>query len=215
MRPPAEIWITDSTFRDGQQAREPYTVEQIVHLYKLLHKLGGPKGIIRQTEFFLYSKKDKEAVERCLALGYKYPEITSWIRAVKDDFQLVKAMGLKETGILASCSDYHIFKKLKMTRRQAMEQFLHYQGRVGDRYYSPGPPGGYHPRRFYGFVVPFAIELNKLSEESGIPIKIRACDTMGFGVSYPGVALPRSVPGSSMASGTMPASQRTAGMARA
>ena len=48
---------------------------------------------------------------------------------------------------------------------------------------------------FYGFVVPFAIELRKLSEESAIPIKIRACDTMGFGVSYPGAILPRSVPG--------------------
>ena len=48
---------------------------------------------------------------------------------------------------------------------------------------------------FYGFVVPFATELMKLAEESGIPIKIRACDTMGFGVSYPGATLPRSVPG--------------------
>jgi len=48
---------------------------------------------------------------------------------------------------------------------------------------------------FYGFVVPFAIELRKLMEESGVPIKIRACDTLGYGVSYPGAALPRSVPG--------------------
>lgn len=196
MRPPKEIWITDSTFRDGQQAREPYTVEQIVHLYKLLHKLGGPQGIIRQTEFFLYSKKDKEAVRRCLELGYHFPEITSWIRAVKEDFKLVKDMGLQETGILASASDYHIFKKLKMTRKQAMEQFL--------SIIKAALEIGVVPRvhledltraDFYGFIVPFAIEINKLSEESGIPIKIRACDTMGFGVSYPGVALPRSVPG--------------------
>jgi isopropylmalate/homocitrate/citramalate synthase len=196
MRPPKEIWITDTTFRDGQQAREPYTVEQIVHLYKLLHKLGGPKGIIRQSEFFLYSKKDQEAVERCMDLGYEYPQITSWIRAVKEDFQLVKNMGIKETGILASASDYHIFNKLKMTRKQAMEQYL--------SIVKSALEIGIIPRvhleditraDFYGFVVPFAIELNKLSEESGIPIKIRACDTMGFGVSYPGVALPRSVPG--------------------
>ena len=48
---------------------------------------------------------------------------------------------------------------------------------------------------FYGFVVPFCIALRHLSEESGVPIKVRACDTMGYGVSYPGVALPRSVPG--------------------
>ena len=48
---------------------------------------------------------------------------------------------------------------------------------------------------FYGFVVPFAGKLMEMAAESGIPIKIRACDTMGYGVPYPGVALPRSVPG--------------------
>jgi hypothetical protein len=31
---PEEIWITDTTFRDGQQAREPYTADQMVHLYE-------------------------------------------------------------------------------------------------------------------------------------------------------------------------------------
>jgi len=48
---------------------------------------------------------------------------------------------------------------------------------------------------FYGFVVPFAIELRKLMEETGIPIKIRCCDTMGYGVTFPGSVLPRSVCG--------------------
>ena len=37
------------------------------------------------------------------------PEVTSWIRANKKDFQLVRDMGMRETGILVSCSDYHIF----------------------------------------------------------------------------------------------------------
>ena len=40
--------------------------------------------------------------------GYQFPEVTSWIRASKQDFQLVKDLGLRETGILVSCSDYHI-----------------------------------------------------------------------------------------------------------
>nr|MCR5654677.1 2-isopropylmalate synthase [Lachnospiraceae bacterium] len=48
---------------------------------------------------------------------------------------------------------------------------------------------------FYGFVVPFANELMKLSNDSGVPVKIRACDTMGYGIPYPGAALPRSVSG--------------------
>jgi isopropylmalate/homocitrate/citramalate synthase len=48
---------------------------------------------------------------------------------------------------------------------------------------------------FYGFVVPFATELMKLAAESRTPIKIRACDTLGLGVNYPGSSLPRSVQG--------------------
>ncbi|MEN6422496.1 MAG: 2-isopropylmalate synthase, partial [Smithella sp.] len=81
LRMAKEIFITDTTFRDGQQSRPPYTAEQIVNIFQLLSKLGGPNGVIRQSEFFLYSKKDKEAVEKCLELGLPYPEITSWIRA--------------------------------------------------------------------------------------------------------------------------------------
>ena len=35
MNCPDEIWITDTTFRDGQQSRAPYSTEQIVKLYAL------------------------------------------------------------------------------------------------------------------------------------------------------------------------------------
>ena len=54
---PDDIWITDTTFRDGQQSRAPYSTEQIVKIYEYLHRLGGPNGKIRQSEFFLYSKR--------------------------------------------------------------------------------------------------------------------------------------------------------------
>ncbi|MBP5686789.1 MAG: 2-isopropylmalate synthase, partial [Clostridia bacterium] len=106
---PKDIWITDTSFRDGQQSVEPYTVEQIVDIFKLLSRLSGPYGIIRQSEFFVYSKKDREALSRCQELGLRFPEITTWIRASKEDFELVKDLGIRETGILVSCSDYHIF----------------------------------------------------------------------------------------------------------
>jgi len=193
--PPEEIFITDTTFRDGQQSRPPYTVEQMVELYKFLYRLGGAAGVIRQTEFFLYTERDREAVERCLELGYKYPEITGWIRANKEDLKLVKEMGLRETGILTSVSDYHIFLKLGKNRRTALIDYL--------RVVEAALEHGIRPRchfedvtraDIYGFVIPFAQELMRLSEESGIPIKIRLCDTLGVGVPYPGTALPRSVP---------------------
>ena len=80
---PEKLFITDTTFRDGQQSRTPYTADQIVQIYKLLHKLGGKKGIIRQSEFFVYSEKDREALRRCMDLGYDFPECTTWIRALK------------------------------------------------------------------------------------------------------------------------------------
>ena len=193
---PAEIWITDTTFRDGQQSTSPFTVQQIVDLFKLMSRLGGPKGIVRQSEFFLYSEKDRAALKACQDLGLKFPEITTWIRANEKDFELVKQAGVAETGILVSCSDYHIFKKMNLTRAQAMDKYL---GIV-----KSALAHGIKPRchfedltraDFYGFVVPFANELMKLSRESGIPIKIRMCDTMGFGVNYPGTSVPRSVQG--------------------
>ncbi|MDP4108579.1 MAG: 2-isopropylmalate synthase [Bacillota bacterium] len=196
MNTPEDIWLTDTTFRDGQQSREPYTVKQMVDLFKLMHRLGGENGLVRQTEFFVYGKKDREALEKCRELGYRYPEITTWIRANPDDFGLVKDLGLKETGILVSCSDYHIFNKLKMKRPQAMALYL----KTVENVISAGLIPRCHLEDitradFYGFVVPFVNELMRLSDESGIPVKIRACDTMGYGVPYPGVALPRSVPG--------------------
>ena len=83
--PSEEFWITDTTFRDGQQARPPYTLDQILNIFDFLHRMGGPYGVIRQTEFFLYSDRDKEAVRKCLEKGYPYPEITGWIRAHPDD----------------------------------------------------------------------------------------------------------------------------------
>ncbi len=196
MNMPDEIWMTDTTFRDGQQSQSPFSVKQIVHLFKLMSKLGGPNGMIRQSEFFIYTQKDQEAVRRCQDLGLKFPEVTSWIRATESDFELVKQMGVEETGILVSCSDYHIFKKMKLDRRKAMDKYLSIVKAALDR--------GIRPRchfeditraDFYGFVVPFVTALMELSHDSGIPIKIRACDTMGYGVTYPGVAMPRSVQG--------------------
>ena len=194
INPAEDIFITDTTFRDGQQAMPPYTVKQIVDLYALMSRLGGVNGIIRQSEFFLYSKKDRDAVAKCLELGLKYPEITGWIRAQKEDIKLVKESGLKETGILTSVSDYHIFLKLNLTRKKALDDYM---GIVKDILEE-----GIVPRchfeditraEIYGFCIPFAIELMKLREESGIDIKIRLCDTMGYGVTYPGASLPRSI----------------------
>ncbi len=192
--PPDEIYITDTTFRDGQQSRPPFTAIQIENLFDLLHRLGGPNGVIRQCEFFLYTDKDKEAVVKCMEKGYRYPEITGWIRAVKEDLQLVKELGLKETGILTSVSDYHIFMKFKKTRSQVFKDYIKIVENTVEQGIIPRCHFEDITRAdIYGFCVPFAQALMNISEDAKIPIKIRLCDTLGIGITYPGSALPRSM----------------------
>ena len=81
----------------------------------------------------------------------------------------IAAFGMEANQVFGpACSDYHIFLKLKKTRRQAMEQYLDIVRAALDE--------GIRPRchleditraDFYGFVIPFAQELMKLSEEAG------------------------------------------------
>jgi len=193
-----DIFISDTTFRDGQQARPPYTIDQMVHIYDLMSRLGGPNGVIRQTEFFLYTKNDRETLDRCRALGHKYPECTGWIRALKGDFRLVKEAGLKETGMLTSCSDYHIFHKLKFrSRAECMDAYCE----VVEAAFEEGVRPRCHLEDLTradidGFVLPFVERLMEMSSQvpEELSAKIRLCDTMGFGISYPGAELPRSIP---------------------
>ncbi|MHB1034706.1 MAG: hypothetical protein ACYC35_09310 [Pirellulales bacterium] len=192
------IVITDTTFRDGQQSRPPYTIDQMVHIYDLLARLGGPNGVVRQSEFFLYTKNDRETLDRCRALGHRYPECTGWIRAVKGDFRLVKEAGLAETGMLTSCSDYHIFHKLKFkSRKECMDSYCEVVAAAFE--------AGVRPRCHLedvtradidGFVLPFVDRLMEMSSQvpEELSVKIRLCDTLGFGVSFPGAELPRSIP---------------------
>jgi len=189
-----DIRITDTTFRDGQQSRPPYTVEQTRRLYEYLVRISGPKGVVRQTEFFLYTPKDRDACQACMDVGAKYPEVTGWIRADVGDLSNVEKMGIKETGILCSCSDYHVFYKLRKNRRQILD---HYVAVV-----KAAIEAGIRPRCHLeditradidGFVVPLVIALMEAGEGAPehLTPKIRLCDTLGYGVNYPAAVLPR------------------------
>jgi isopropylmalate/homocitrate/citramalate synthase len=192
-----DLCVTDTTFRDGQQARPPYSVSQQVRLYEMLAQLNGSSNVIRQTEFFLYTKNDRAALDACRSLGYAFPEVTGWIRANKGDFRLVKEAGLKETGVLTSSSDYHIFQKQRQTRQEAFDQYIE----VVEAALEAGVRVRCHLEDVtradvFGFVFPFVQKVMRLAEQvpDDLKPKIRLCDTLGFGVTYPGAALPRSVP---------------------
>lgn len=193
--PAPAIWVTDTAFRDGQQSRAPCSPEQIERLYDLLHRLGGPQGMVRQSEFFLYSAKDRDAVERCQALGHRYPEITGWIRASLEDYKLVRAAGLKETGMLCSISGYHIYRKMGSDRQHVLDGYIE----VVDAALADGVIPRCHledsTRADVGnVVIPFAQRLMERGRQAGIQVKIRYPDTLGVGVPHPNAALPRGLP---------------------
>lgn len=79
---PDKIWITDTTFRDGQQSTSPFTVKQIVDLYTLMHKLGGPNGLIRQSDFLFIPRRiaNRFSAARNWDLN---SEITTWLGRAK------------------------------------------------------------------------------------------------------------------------------------
>ena len=92
---PEEIWVTDTTFRDGQQSMESFTPKQIEDIFTYMHLMDNGNGIIRQSEFFIYSERDREAIERCQALNYRFPEVTTWIRPLPNDIALAASMCIK------------------------------------------------------------------------------------------------------------------------
>ena len=195
--------LSDTTFRDGQQARPPYTRQQMIDIYRLLGKLSGPNRVIDNTEFFLYSDNDIDTMAACMEIyaeNPSFPQPTAWIRGLRDDalyLKLMQHMGIKETGILSSYSDYHIFLKLKRNWKSAAEEYLSMAKMAAERDIRV---------RFHledvtrsnidGFVLPFVNMIVRFADElpEALKPKIRLCDTMGFGLPYPGVELPRSVP---------------------
>jgi len=191
-------FITDTTLRDG--AQDPrfalFPNETKLRYYDLLHKLDNGTGRIEAIEVFIYQKRDLWTLEKLLERGYSYPRVTTWTRAVPKDIKsLVEVSGgkIKETGILASSSDHHIFDKLGLRSKE---------GAI-DKYLVPiltACEQGIRPRvhledvtraDIEGWVIPFLLRV--MEETKGMAL-FRLCDTLGIGVPDPYAALPFGVP---------------------
>lgn len=190
--------ITDTTMRDGSQ--DPtfaiFSNEAKVKYFDLLHKLDNGTGIIDCVEVFIYQKRDLWTLEKLLERGYDFPRVTTWTRAnPKDIKELVKISGgkIKETGILASASDHHIFDRLSFPSKQdAIERYL--------VPIMTACENGIVPRvhledstkaDIEGWVIPF---MTRVTEETKGMAKFRICDTMGLGNPDPYASLPNGIP---------------------
>src|SRR3954447_20666194 len=184
--PAAQLSISDSTFRDGQQAREPYSVAQIVTLFQFLHRLGGPRGVIRRSEFFLFSQTDRKAVEQCLALDVPFPRVCAWVRASLDDMDLARSVGIDDVAIATPLSDGHIRYRLRRTRQEVVEQYLRVVDKALELELTPTCHLEDVTRAdFAAVVLPFVQQLVERAESAGRPILVRLVDTAGVGVPWP------------------------------
>lgn len=190
--------ITDTTLRDGTQdplvALFPH--EAKLRYFDLLHRLDNGTGRIENVEVFIYQKRDRWVLEKMLERGYEFPRVTTWTRANPKDIRLLTELSqgrIKETGMLASASDHHIFDKLQFRTKEA----------AAEKYLEPimtALESGIRPRvhledatkaDICGWVIPF---IKRVMQETKGQACFRICDTMGWGIPDPYAALPSGIP---------------------
>jgi isopropylmalate/homocitrate/citramalate synthase len=190
--------ITDTTLRDGAQdsriALFPH--EARVRYYDLLHKLDNGTGTIYAVEAFMYQKRDVWTLEKLLERGYEWPRVTTWTRATPKDIKQLVDMSqgrIKETGMLASASDHHIFDKLGYkSKEEALEKYLQPIETALENNIIPRIHLEDCTRAdIFGWVIPF---MQRVMEMSRGIAKFRICDTIGWGIPDPYAALPWGVP---------------------
>ena len=190
--------ITDTTMRDG--AQDPCFAilpnETKLKYFDLLHELDNGTGIIDSIEVFIYQKRDLWTLEKLLSRGYAYPRVTTWTRATPKDIKdLVQIAGgrVAETGMLASCSDHHIFDRLGFRSKEE----------AAEKYLAPIVTAcecGITPRVHLedatrsdveGWVIPF---MRRVMDETKNLARFRVCDTLGVGTPDPYASLPFGIP---------------------
>lgn len=197
---PAQAWTTETTHRDGQQGGLPLTVEAGLRVYDLMGEFTGTTGALRQAEFFVYRPADRAMLEGALERwrGGHPVEPTTWIRATRQDAGRVADLGVRETGMLASASDYHTFHKFTPGgRAQAAQAYLGAVEAVLDAGLRPRLHLEDATRAPREFILPFVEAVQTLAARfpAEQAPKFRLCDTMGVGLPLDEVAWPRSVPG--------------------
>ncbi len=190
--------ITDTTLRDGaQDARFAFFPNEArVRYVDLLHDLDGGSGRIYAIESFIYQRRDMWVLDKLLEREYDYPKITTWIRATPKDVKELHDVSqgrVKETGMLASSSDHHIFDKLG----------YHSKDEAIDKYLKPiltACEYGITPRvhledatraDIEGWVIPFMRTVREATEGRA---RFRICDTIGWGIPDPYAAPPQGIP---------------------
>lgn len=193
---PERLYITDTTFRDGQQSFKAYSPEESTELFEILRAIDGGSCRILCSEFFLYTERDRRILEVLRSrFGSGCPRIIGWGRSSIEDVRRVEEAGLDEMVMLMSVSDIHIGQKLGLTRDRAVEKYLSAAEEAARRGISLRCSLEDVTRSdVLGLVVPLVRKLLRLGEKHGVGIVVKLPDTTGMGVPYPHASLPYSIP---------------------
>jgi isopropylmalate/homocitrate/citramalate synthase len=196
---PVQAWTTETTHRDGQQGGLPLSIEQGLEIYDTLCAFTAASGAIRQAEFFVYRPQDLATFR---AVQEKYQngapiEPTPWIRASAQDVKLIRSLGARESGLLASISDYHVFHKFNPGgRSQAAHLYLSAVKMALDAGIRPRLHLEDATRASTEFILSFIEAVLEISVHypSALRPKFRICDTLGLGLPDSDIPLPRGIP---------------------
>lgn len=196
---PGQAWTTETTHRDGQQGGLPLTADQSLRIYDLMCRFTGVSGAIRQAEFFVYHPSDRAALQGAIERFRSGSPIepTTWIRASRADVERIRSLGIRETGMLASASDYHTFHKFTPGgRSRAAETYLGAVEMALDAGIRPRLHLEDATRAPVEFLETLIAAVLQRAAAFGPDLrpKFRVCDTLGLGLPYEDVDLPRSVP---------------------
>lgn len=198
---PQDVWATETTHRDGQQGGLPLTTEQSTRIYEVMCAFAGESRALRQAEFFVYRDSDRRALQAAVERWRSGAPIepTTWIRATAKDVALVHTLGVRETGMLASISDYHTFHKFTPGGRGvAAQTYLDAVRSCLDAGVRPRlhlEDATRAPLDVIAWFVEAVLRVAQQRDPAGsLRPKFRVCDTMGVGLPYEDVAAPRSVP---------------------
>jgi isopropylmalate/homocitrate/citramalate synthase len=196
---PTQVWTTETTHRDGQQGGLPLTTEQSIRIYEILCRFTRDSGAVRQAEFFVYRRSDLDAlreVQQLFRSGYPI-EPTAWIRASIKDVRLIQSLGVRESGLLASISDYHVFHKFSPGgRKQAASLYLDAVEMTLDNGIRPRLHLEDATRAAIDFILYFVDAVREKSARYPdiLRPKFRVCDTLGLGLPDEDVPVPRGIP---------------------
>lgn len=194
VRVPRQIWCVDATFSVGSLALRPPQIDQVLELQQHLERLGKHSGIVRSMEIRIdgpasrellagaidYYRGDRNRVEPVAAIGDR-PECC----------EPLGGLGLREAGIPVGVSDF-----LRSMHDNALASLLATMDACLERQIQPRVDLLDVTRAdVEGVVLPLLTAcLEHLVKQGQGRLKVRLCDSLGLGLPWPEVPVPRSIP---------------------